>query len=160
MSNLEKQVAVLMRLCTAEKETDRRRAKEELRGLLNTAGASGPMDAEDVIREVLLELGAPDHLAGHPYLVQGILLVLDDRGYIENVMYGLYPRLAEIFASTPSRIERSIRHVIEVAWNRGDLDVLNKYFGNTVSASKGKPTNSEFIARVANIVRQRMKNAA
>ena len=161
MSNLEKQVAVLMRLCTAEKEADRRRAKEELRGLLKaTAGVSGTVDAEDVIREVLLELGAPDHLAGHPYLVQGVLLVLENREYINNVMYGLYPRLAEIFGSTPSRIERSLRHVIEVAWNRGDLDVLDRYFGNTVSASKGKPTNSEFIARVANIVRQRMKNAA
>lgn len=161
MSNLEKQVAVLMRLCTAEKETDRRRAKEELRGLLkDTAEAPGPADEEDVVREVLLELGAPDHLAGHPYLVRGILLVLEDRAYINNVMYGLYPRLAEDFDSTPSRIERSIRHVIEVAWSRGDWEVLNRYFGNTVSASKGKPTNSEFIARVANIVRQRMKSAA
>lgn len=159
MSNLEKQVAVLMRLCTAEKEADRRRAREELRGLL-TVPAAGAVEPEDVVREVLLELGAPDHLAGHPYLVRGILLVLEDRAYINNVMYGLYPRLAEIFDSTPSRIERSIRHVVEVAWSRGDWEVLNKYFGNTVSASKGKPTNSEFIARVANIVRQRMKSAA
>ena len=161
MGNLEKQVAVLVRLCTAEKETERRRAKEELRGLLKaTAETAVSADPEDMIREVLLELGAPDHLAGHPYLVQGILLVMEDRNYMNNVMYGLYPRLAELFDSTPSRIERSIRHVIEVAWNRGDLDVLEKYFGNTVSASKGKPTNSEFIARVANIVRQRRKNAA
>ena len=72
----------------------------------------------------------------------------------------LYPQVAKTFGTTPSRVERAIRHAIEVAWNRGDLDVLDKYFGNTVSASKGKPTNSEFIARVANIVRQRMKNAA
>lgn len=161
MSNLEKQVAALVQLCTADKETDRRRAKETLRGLLKTAAVSpASADPEEVVREVLLELGAPDHLAGHPYLVQGILLVLEDRAYISNVMYGLYPRLAEIFGSTPSRIERSIRHVIEVAWSRGDWEVLNRYFGNTVSASKGKPTNSEFIARVANIVRQRMKPAA
>ncbi len=159
MSNLEKQVAVLMRLCIAEKETDRRRAREELRSLLKAPVVMGG-DPEDLVREVLLELGAPDHLAGHPYLVQGILLVLEDRNYMANVMSGLYPRLAEMFDSTPSRIERSIRHVIEVAWSRGDLDVLNQYFGNTVSASKGKPTNSEFIARVANIVRQRMKGAA
>ena len=115
---------------------------------------------EDMIRQVLLEVGAPDHLAGHPYVVQGVLLVLENWEYMNNVMSGLYPRLAELFDSTPSRIERSIRHVIEVAWSRGDLDVLERYFGNTVSASKGKPTNSEFMARVANIVRQRMKRAA
>lgn len=160
MSNLEKQVAVLVRLCTAEKETDRRRAREELRGMLNAPDALGPMDTEDMIRQVLLEVGAPDHLAGHPYVVQGVLLVLENWEYMNNVMSGLYPRLAELFDSTPSRIERSIRHVIEVAWSRGDLDVLERYFGNTVSASKGKPTNSEFMARVANIVRQRMKRAA
>ena len=160
MSNLEKQVAVLVRLCTAEKETDRRRAREELRGMLNAPDALGPMDTEDMIRQVLLEVGAPDHLAGHPYVVQGVFLVLENWEYMNNVMSGLYPRLAELFDSTPSRIERSIRHVIEVAWSRGDLDVLERYFGNTVSASKGKPTNSEFMARVANIVRQRMKRAA
>ena len=159
MSNLEKQVDALMRLCTAEKEADRRRAREELRCLRKAENRTSD-DPEDMVREALLELGTPDHLAGHPYLVRGILLVLEDRNYIANVMSGLYPKLAEQFGSTPSRVERSIRHAIEVAWSRGDLDVLNRYFGNTVSADKGKPTNSEFIARVANIVRQRMKDAA
>ena len=74
--------------------------------------------------------------------------------------FGLYPQIAAKFDTTVSRVERAIRHAIEVAWDRGDLDTLQRFFGNTVSNTKGKPTNSEFIARIANVVRQRMWEAA
>ncbi len=160
MSILEKQVDALMRLCIAEEEIDRNRVREEVRRMLENRKAGHSSDPEYWIRELLLELGAPDHLVGHPYVVQGILLVVQDRTYIDSITFGLYPQLAVMFDTTASRVERAIRHLIEVTWARGNWDVLNRYFGNTVSAEKGKPTNGEFIARMANVVKQRLREAA
>ncbi len=160
MSILEKQVDALMRLCTAEKESDRTRVREEVRRMLENRKNLHSCDPEYWIRELLLELGAPDHLVGHPYVVQGILLVVQDRTYIDSITFGLYPQLAVMFDTTASRVERAIRHLIEVTWARGDWEVLNRYFGNTISANKGKPTNGEFIARMSNIVKQRLREAA
>ena len=161
MSILEMQVDALMRLCTAEKETDRVRVREEVRKMLENRKLSrAGSDPEYVIRELLLELGAPDHLVGHPYTIQAILLVVQDRTYIDSITFGLYPQLAVMFDTTASRVERAIRHLIEVTWARGNWEVLNRYFGNTVSAEKGKPTNGEFIARMSNVVKQRLREAA
>lgn len=157
MRILEMQVEALMRLCTACDEETRLQAREEIRHLLHGRQAPAQPDPETMIRQILLELGSPDHLLGHPYVVQAVLLVIHDRMYINNITFGLYPQLAARFDTTAARVERAIRHLIEVTWNRGDLDVLNKYFGNTVSADKGKPTNGEFIARLANVVKLRMK---
>lgn len=159
MQNLEKQVDALMRLCVAEKETDRNRVREELMRMLEQR-KRGRMDPEEEVRRILLELGAPDHLVGHPYVVRAILLVVGDQLYINHITFGLYPQLAVEFDTTPARIERAIRHLIEVTWVRGDIDVLDSYFGNTISASRGKPTNGEFIARIANVVKSRMREAA
>ena len=158
MMNLEKQVDTLMRLCTADREADRSVLREELKKMLeyNRLG----FDPEQELRKILLELGSPDHLVGHPYVIRAILLVVGDQLYINHITFGLYPQLAVEFDTTPARVERAIRHLIEVTWDRGDLDVLNRYFGNTVSASRGKPTNGEFIARIANVIRDRMKYAA
>ncbi|MBR5126106.1 MAG: sporulation initiation factor Spo0A C-terminal domain-containing protein [Oscillospiraceae bacterium] len=158
MMNLEKRVDALMRLCTADRESDRSLLREELKKMLeyNRMG----FDPEQELRKILLELGAPDHLVGHPYVIRAILLVVGDQLYINHITFGLYPQLAVEFDTTPARVERAIRHLIEVTWDRGDLDVLNRYFGNTVSASRGKPTNGEFIARLANVIRDRMKYAA
>ncbi len=158
MSHLEKRVEALMRLCVADRESDRLRIQEEIRILLAQQRAG--TDPETEIRRILLELGAPDHLVGHPYVIRAILLVVGDRLYINSITFGLYPQLAAEFDTTPSRVERAIRHLIEVTWSRGDLDVIEKYFGNTISASRGKPTNGEFIARIANVVRDRMSRAA
>ena len=118
------------------------------------------VDPEQEIRRILLELGSPDHLVGHPYVIRAIQLVMSDRLYINSITFGLYPQLAVEFDTTPARVERAIRHLIEVTWARGDLDILEKYFGNTVSASRGKPTNGEFIARLANVVKGRVDRAA
>ena len=159
MSNLEKRVEAMMRLCVTENEQDRDQIRQEIRNyLIHTQ--RGSLDPEQEIRKILLELGAPDHLVGHPYVIRAILLVLGDRLYINNITFGLYPQLAVEFETTPARVERAIRHLIEVTWSRGDLEVLEKYFGNTISASRGKPTNGEFIARMANVVRTNLKNAA
>ena len=159
MTNLDKQVEALMRLCVAEKEVDKDRMREELRRMLELKKYGG-MDPELEIRNILLELGAPDHLVGHPYVVRAILLVVGDQLYINHITFGLYPQLAVEFDTTPARVERAIRHLIEVTWIRGDIDVLDRYFGNTISASRGKPTNGEFIARIANVVKSRMREAA
>lgn len=159
MSNLEKQVDALMRLCVAEEDTDKDRIREEVKRMLQLRKRGG-LDPEQEIRRILLELGAPDHLVGHPYVIRAILLVLGDQLYINHITFGLYPQLAVEFNTTPARVERAIRHLIEVTWCRGDLDVLDKYFGNTISASRGKPTNGEFIARMANVVKQRMREVS
>lgn len=159
MSNLEKKVEAMMRLCVTENEKDRAIIREEIRNYLRNL-STGSLDPEQEIRRILLELGAPDHLVGHPYVIRAILLVIGDRLYINNITFGLYPQLAVEFDTTPARVERAIRHLIEVTWCRGDLDILEKYFGNTVSASRGKPTNGEFIARMANVVKAKMRSAA
>ena len=161
MRTLEMQVEALMRLCTADKENDRARIREEVQKMLESRRlGQASTDPEYVTRELLLELGAPDHLVGHPYTVRAILLVVQDRTYIDSITFCLYPQLAVMFDTTASRVERAIRHLIEVTWARGDLDTLNRYFGNTVSPDKGKPTNSEFIARMSNVVKQRLREAA
>ena len=161
MSILEMQVDALMRLCAAEKESDRKQVREEVRRLLEKRQHTRlSADPEYLIRQILLELGAPDHLIGHPYVVQAILLVVQDQMYINNITFGLYPQLAVKFDTTASRVERAMRHLIEVTWARGNWEVLNRYFGNTISADKGKPTNGEFIARLANVVKQRLREAA
>ena len=161
MHILEMQVDALMRLCTAEEESDRRKVREEVQQLLQSRKHRRiSSDPEYLVRELLLEMGAPDHLVGHPYTVQAILLVVQDRTYIDSITFGLYPQLAVMFDTTASRVERAIRHLIEVTWTRGNLDTLNRYFGNTVSAEKGKPTNGEFIARMSNVIKQRLREAA
>lgn len=158
MATLEMQVDALMRLCAAENESDRIRVQEEIRRLMETGRQTA--DPEVLVRQVLLELGSPDHLVGHPYVIEAVLLVAEDRAYINNITFGLYPQVATTFDTTAARVERAMRHLIEVTWARGDWEVLRRYFGNTISPDKGKPTNGEFIARIANVVKQRMKEAA
>ena len=159
MIELEKKVEAMMQLCIAENEKDRVALREEIRQYLLDRHRRN-RDPEQEIRRILLELGSPDHLVGHPYVIRAILLVMSDRLYINSITFGLYPQLAVIFDTTASRVERAIRHLIEVTWARGDWDTLNRYFGNTISAVKAKPTNGEFIARMANVIKQRLREAA
>ena len=113
--------------------------------------------AETITRNLLIELGVPEHIKGSKYLRKAILAVTENEDLLNAVTCELYPIVAEAYSSTASKVERAIRHAVEAAWDRGDLDVMARYFGNTISPSKGKPTNSEFIARCANIVRARIK---
>lgn len=158
MKDLEKRVEAMMHLCLAENERDKEALREEIRSYLRERLTA--MQPEQEIRRILLELGAPDHLAGHPYVIRAILLVLSDRMYINHITFRLYPQLAAEFDTTAARVERAIRHLIEVTWSRGDMDVLDNYFGNTISASRGKPTNGEFIARMANVIKGKLQQAA
>ena len=159
MRNLELQVDTLMRLCLADSPTERGKLRKELQELMDHPQLTRK-DPEYITRQVLLDLGAPDHLVGHPFVVEAVVMTVEDRRYINNITFGRYPQVAAKFDTTASRVERAIRHLIEVTWTRGDMDVLCGYFGNTVSADRGKPTTGEFIARLTNIVQQRLKEAA
>lgn len=101
------------------------------------------------VTAIIHEIGVPAHIKGYQYLREAIIMTVEDMDVINAVTKILYPEVARKFGTTASRVERAIRHAIEVAWDRGDLDTLQKYFGFTVSNSKGKPTNSEFIAMIA-----------
>lgn len=105
------------------------------------------------ITSILHEVGVPAHIKGYSYLRKAIEIAVRDADVINAVTKVLYPEVAKEFGTTASRVERAIRHAIEVAWSRGDLDILEKYFGYTVSHAKGKPTNSEFIAMIADRLR-------
>ena len=108
-----------------------------------------PAELKNLVTSVIHEIGVPAHIKGYQYLREAIMIAVDDMDVINAVTKVLYPEVAKRFATTPSRVERAIRHAIEVAWDRGDLETLQKYFGYTVSNAKGKPTNSEFIAMIA-----------
>ena len=107
------------------------------------------IDLKDMVTEIIHEVGVPAHIKGYQYLRYAIILAVKDMEIINAVTKVLYPAVADHFGTTPSRVERAIRHAIEVAWDRGDLETLQRYFGYTVSNAKGKPTNSEFIAMIA-----------
>lgn len=98
---------------------------------------------------IIHEIGVPAHIKGYHYLREAIITAVNDMDILNAVTKGLYPSVARQFSTTPSRVERAIRHAIETAWSRGDVETLNKYFGYTISENKGKPTNSEFIAMIA-----------
>lgn len=100
----------------------------------------------------LREIGIPASLLGHRYLVEAIALVVENERLVHHITHELYPLVAEKCNTTPSRTERAIRHAIEVAWDRGDIDILQKYFGYTIHYDRGKPSNGEFIATAAEYV--------
>ena len=120
----------------------------------------GDAGLESVVTDIIHEIGVPAHIKGYQYLREAIILTIKDMDMINAVTKVLYPEVARRFATTPSRVERAIRHAIEVAWDRGDLETLQKFFGYTVSNIKGKPTNSEFIAMIADHLSLKQKQGA
>lgn len=114
-------------------------------------------DLELMVTEIIHQIGVPAHIKGYHYLREAIILSVKDGEMINSVTKLLYPTVAKKNQTTSSRVERAIRHAIEVAWDRGDVDVLNSYFGFTIHNSRGKPTNSEFIAMIADKLRLRLK---
>ena len=115
-------------------------------------------DLERQVTAIIHEIGVPAHIKGYQYLREAIGLAVEDMDIINAVTKVLYPAVAKKFNTTSSRVERAIRHAIEVAWDRGDLETLQKFFGYTVSNAKGKPTNSEFIAMISDRIRLKIKN--
>ncbi len=114
-------------------------------------------DIETQVTKIIHQIGVPAHIKGYQYLRTAILLTVNNSDIINSVTKVLYPSVAKKYQTTTSRVERAIRHAIEVAWDRGDVDTLNSYFGYTVQNNRGKPTNSEFIAMIADNLRLRYK---
>ena len=105
------------------------------------------------VTEVIHQVGVPAHIKGYQYLREAIMMAVEDIESVSAITKVLYPSIAKKFHTTSSRVERAIRHAIEVAWDRGDVDTLNSYFGYTIHNLRGKPTNSEFIAMIADKMR-------
>ncbi|MBE7035800.1 MAG: sporulation transcription factor Spo0A [Ruminococcaceae bacterium] len=118
-----------------------------------------PDHLESIITDVIHEIGVPAHIKGYNYLREAITLCIQDKEFINSITKLLYPTVARNYQTTSSRVERAIRHAIEVAWNRGREEILNSIFGYTIDTNKGKPTNGEFIAMISDSIRLKMKNA-
>lgn len=157
--NTEQKINAIMRYIVADSQEEKDEIMEEIKDMIKPVTNEKQSEKiEDVISEIFFELGMPEHIMGHRYSTYATKLVVDNPDIINAVVRELYPAVAKKFGTTESRVERAIRHAIECTWDRANIDVIEKYFGNTVSFAKGKPTNSEFIARVANIVRRRIRN--
>lgn len=116
-------------------------------------------ELELMVTEIIHQIGVPAHIKGYHYLRESIILSVKNSEIINSVTKLLYPTVAKKYNTTSSRVERAIRHAIEVAWDRGDIDVLNSYFGYTIQNDRGKPTNSEFIAMISDKLRLQLKSA-
>jgi len=114
-----------------------------------------PLDVE--VTNIIREIGIPAHIKGYQYLRDAIMMIIGEVELLGAVTKELYPMIAEKYSTTPSRVERAIRHAIEVAWSRGNMEMINKIFGYTVKSEKGKPTNSEFMAMIADKLRMEMR---
>lgn len=156
MSDLEMTVEALKRCVRADRFA---RAMEQVKADgQNTVGSDErECRREQVIRQLLLEVGVPTALKGYRYSVTAIALLMKDPSMADGITKVLYPKTAKLHDSTPSRVERAIRHGVECAFSRGDMDVLYGFFGNTVGGMSGKPTNSEFLTCLADIARDRLR---
>ncbi|MCH5344637.1 MAG: sporulation initiation factor Spo0A C-terminal domain-containing protein [Acetatifactor sp.] len=125
-----------------QKGTDQAKEKQEVE-----------RDLEQDVTNMIHEIGVPAHIKGYQYLREAIMMSVEDPSMISSITKILYPTIAKRFQTTPSRVERAIRHAIEVAWSRGRMETLDALFGYTIDTGKGKPTNSEFIALIADKIR-------
>lgn len=145
--NANKEFQIMITVPSSAKQTEK------------AEGASEPKkekpvrDLEQDVTNMIHEIGVPAHIKGYQYLREAIMMAVEDTGMISSITKILYPTIAKRFQTTPSRVERAIRHAIEVAWSRGKMETLESLFGYTIDTSKGKPTNSEFIALIADRIR-------
>lgn len=126
--------------------------------VMNAARSEEQTDMDIIVTDIIHQIGVPAHIKGYHYLREAILLSINDSEMLESVTKVLYPTVAKNFSTTSSRVERAIRHAIEIAWDRGDIDILNSFFGYTVNTGKGKPTNSEFIALITDKLKLKYKH--
>ena len=127
------------------------------RNVYQEASHDQDTEIESQVTRIIHQIGVPAHIKGYQYLRTAILMTIQDNEIINSVTKILYPSVAKKYSTTTSRVERAIRHAIEVAWDRGDIDTLNSYFGYTIQTARGKPTNSEFIAMIADNLRLKYK---
>lgn len=131
--------------------------KNEKAPIILNSTSVGDNELEIMVTDIMHQIGVPAHIKGYHYLRESIILAVKNSEIINSVTKLLYPTIAKSHATTASRVERAIRHAIEVAWDRGDIDVLNSYFGYTIQNQRGKPTNSEFIAMISDKLRLKLK---
>ena len=155
MSDIEQRIYAITRFMLAEDPEEREKIKAELKAFGDFSRP--PVDPETITRSIFLEIGVPEHLRGYEPAIYAITLIVKDRKYLDNVTHLLYPAVAKEFDNTKSGIERCIRSCVEHAWQRGNIEVLTRYFGYSTNPERGKPTNSEFLARIANVVKQRIR---
>ncbi len=148
---------ILLKPCSTNAVVER---LEEMQAALciRKPGSRTETNMESMVTSMIHEIGVPAHIKGYQYLREAIMIAVKDMDVINAITKVLYPQVAKTFSTTPSRVERAIRHAIEVAWDRGDLDTLQRFFGYTVSNTKGKPTNSEFIALIADKLQLQLKS--
>ena len=151
MTTMEKTVAALIR-CVPATAFEAAMADIER----ENPDVAPNMNVENTIADLAVELGVPGHIKGHRYIITAVRILIENPDAIDAITKELYPGVAKEHNTTSSRVERAIRHAIEITWDRIDMDVLARYFGCTISPDKGKPTNSEFLSRVANIIRRRI----
>jgi two-component system response regulator (stage 0 sporulation protein A) len=162
MFTMEKKVDLVLRYIASGNKTQQAELKKAIIEALNDGETKGvpavsSVDVEMLIVDILKKVGMPPHLKGYNYVVRAVLLCLSDSSYLDQITYRLYPDIAKEFDTTPSRVERAIRHAVEVVFDRGDPDYIFEVFGNTMSTKKGKLTNSEFIATITNDISLRLK---
>ena len=149
---------LMLKPCTAQTVAQRVKAILEADRAAADRRLNAEPDIETMVTNVIHEIGVPAHIKGYQYLREAIIIAVGDMEVINAITKVLYPQVAKTFSTTPSRVERAIRHAIEVAWDRGDLDTLQRFFGYTVSNTKGKPTNSEFIALIADRLQLQLRS--
>ena len=161
MTTIERKFNALAAFVLAENDESRDTARKALEAIMRAVAVpetSPTSDQEDVVHEFLMEIGADPVLCGYKYIVYGLLQTVMHPELTDNITYGFYPLVAAKFDTTPTRAERSIRHVIDRIWECGDIDTLTHYFGVYTSFKNGKPTNGSFIARSALILKKRLAN--
>ncbi len=134
-----------------DKENNEMSSKTEIKA--RTSKYDPEAELEAAVTKVIHQIGVPAHIKGYQYLRSAIIMTMHNTELINSITKQLYPGIAKMYGTTSSRVERAIRHAIEVAWDRGDVEVINSYFGYTIQSARGKPTNSEFIALIADNLR-------
>ena len=153
--NLVSMLHRIFQTASSHMEAERDTKKKERKHLMKGYGISGYMEntLENDVTDIIREIGIPAHIKGYQYIREAIMMTVNDINLLNYITKLLYPTIAKKYKTTSSSVERAIRHAIEVAWNKGQIDVLEDMFGYTISAGKGKPTNSEFIALIADKLR-------
>ena len=165
MFTMEKKVDLVLRYIASGNKTQQAELKKAIIEALKEEGEGSsavtnkvsPFEVERLITDILKKVGMPPHLKGYSYVLKAIQLCLSDSSYLDAVTYRLYPDIAKEFGTTPSRVERAIRHAVEVVFDRGNSDYIFEVFGNTMSTKKGKLTNSEFIATITHDISLKMR---
>lgn len=151
LMSTDKEFQIMITVPSGKSETPERIVEE-------TVKKEKEWDLEQDVTDMIHEIGVPAHIKGYHYLRESIMMAVEDNSMLSSITKILYPTIAKKFQTTPSRVERAIRHAIEVAWSRGRMETLDALFGYTINTGKGKPTNSEFIALMADRIRLKYRN--